>query len=429
MALTDAEQYMLELINRARLDPVAEASRLGISLNTGLAPGTLTGQARQVLAPNALLEKAASQHSLWMLANDIFSHTGRNGSSPTQRVKDTGYVTNGAGENLSWTGTTATIVLANVISDQHRDLFLSKDHRPNLLANDYREIGLAQESGKFYTQGHDFNSAMVTQNFSKSGDKFFVTGVVYNDRNGDSFYSMGEGAGGATFATATTRATSAAAGGYSLRTIASEGVVVSGTVGTRSFTAVVDTSDGNAKLDVVNGSTYFSSVDITLKTGIQRVKLLGVASLDATGNGNNNTLTGNKGANVLTGNSGHDKLLGMAGHDKLNGGKGNDTLLGDAGNDTLAGNFGSDVLTGGAGSDNFVFSAGGGIDRVTDYNRVDRISLDDAIWGGGKTAADVVREFGSMSGGAATLDFENGQEITFAGLTSLSALTAEITIF
>jgi hypothetical protein len=40
----DAEQYLLELINEARLDPLAKAASLGIDLNQGLAPGTLTGR-------------------------------------------------------------------------------------------------------------------------------------------------------------------------------------------------------------------------------------------------------------------------------------------------------------------------------------------------------------------------------------------------
>ena len=35
--LNPYEQYLLELINRARADPGAEAARLGISLNQGLA--------------------------------------------------------------------------------------------------------------------------------------------------------------------------------------------------------------------------------------------------------------------------------------------------------------------------------------------------------------------------------------------------------
>lgn len=429
MALTAAEQYMLELINRTRLDPAAEAARFGISLNYELPSGTLGGYARQVLAPNSLLEKAAIAHSLWQLANDVFSHTGKNGSTPTDRVTAAGYVTTSVGENLAWTGTTGTLDLEAAIGKQHRDLFLSKDHRVNTLYDSYREVGVAQEAGKFYAQGHDFNSSIVTQNFAKSGEKYFVTGVAYSDRNGDGFYSMGEGTSGVKFASASIKASSAAQGGYALKVGSSDSVTVTGTVGTKAFSVMLDTSEGNAKLDVINGNTFYSSVDVTLKSGIQRVKLLGVGDLDASGNDAANNITGNKGANVLSGYLGRDKLTGQAGNDKLWGGKGADTLFGGAGSDHLMGEEGNDVLAGGAGSDTFVFTAGGGADRITDYSAADRLQLDDAIWNReSKTAAQIVAQFGEMDGRAATLDFGNGQVITVGGLTSLAALTAEITV-
>ena len=53
------EQLMLELVNRARLDPNAEASRLGITLNQGIAAGSITAAAKQPLAGNALINDAA----------------------------------------------------------------------------------------------------------------------------------------------------------------------------------------------------------------------------------------------------------------------------------------------------------------------------------------------------------------------------------
>ena len=42
---TAREQYMLELINRARLDPKGEASRYGISLNEGVSSGNTISSA------------------------------------------------------------------------------------------------------------------------------------------------------------------------------------------------------------------------------------------------------------------------------------------------------------------------------------------------------------------------------------------------
>ena len=56
MPATALEQMLLELINRARLDPAAEAARFGIDLNEGLAPGTIK---RRVEAAAGLVRRAA----------------------------------------------------------------------------------------------------------------------------------------------------------------------------------------------------------------------------------------------------------------------------------------------------------------------------------------------------------------------------------
>lgn len=53
--LTAHEQYMIELINRARADPLAEAQKYGIGLNDFLAPGTITSAPKQPLAVSPYL--------------------------------------------------------------------------------------------------------------------------------------------------------------------------------------------------------------------------------------------------------------------------------------------------------------------------------------------------------------------------------------
>ena len=58
----------------------------------------------------------------------------------------------------------------------------------------FKEIGVGATAGRF----GGYNSLMVTQNFAPSGSATFVTGVAYNDANGDNFYSIGEGQGGIT---------------------------------------------------------------------------------------------------------------------------------------------------------------------------------------------------------------------------------------
>ena len=82
-ANTAQEQLMLELINRARMDPAGEAARQGISLNQGLAAGTISTAPKQVLAMNDQLVVAADNHSKWMLQYDVFSHQEPAASQPS----------------------------------------------------------------------------------------------------------------------------------------------------------------------------------------------------------------------------------------------------------------------------------------------------------------------------------------------------------
>src|SRR5215212_5945141 len=70
---TAEEQFMLELINRARATPLAEANRYKVALNEGLAPHTLTADSRQPLAFNQNLISSARSHSQWMLTAKSFS--------------------------------------------------------------------------------------------------------------------------------------------------------------------------------------------------------------------------------------------------------------------------------------------------------------------------------------------------------------------
>src|SRR4051794_11496995 len=147
------EQLMLELINRARMNPAAEAARFGIDLNEGLAAGTISSTPKQVLAMSDLLVVAADRHSGWMLVNDLFDHSetagtsGFSGVSPTARMTAAGYGFTGswsAGENISWSGSTGAINLTAEILGQYKSLFLSGGHRANTLNPDFREVGIGE---------------------------------------------------------------------------------------------------------------------------------------------------------------------------------------------------------------------------------------------------------------------------------------------
>ncbi len=71
------EQLFLELINRARANPTAEAARQGIALNEGLAAGTISTTAKQPLALNNALQVAIQNHLQFLIDTDQFTHTAR----------------------------------------------------------------------------------------------------------------------------------------------------------------------------------------------------------------------------------------------------------------------------------------------------------------------------------------------------------------
>ncbi len=432
MTLSAAEQYLLELMNRARLDPAAEAARMGTDLNAGLAAGTISTAAKQVLAPNALLETAATNHTLWMLQVDVFSHTGLNNLRADQRLTAAGYAWSRMGENIAFTGTTGTVNVQSAIEELNKNLFLSAEHRVNVMNSAYREVGLAAETGVFTQGGVNYNAEMVTEDFGTSGTAHFLTGVAYADASRDAFYSMGEGTAGVVFTAAGSSATTAAAGGYSLGLGSEIATAVTGHQGTLNFALTVDMSPGNVKLDLVDAKTFYTSGSVVLGTGVNAVVLLGVGALNASGNGVGNAITGNAGANALVGGGGNDTLLGNAGADVLHGNTGNDKLDGGVGADRIYGETGNDSLTGGADADVFVFTANCGVDRITDFSVAgkDVLQLDDAIWKGQVlTAATVVSHFATVGVGEVLIDFGNGQQIHLAGLTTLTGLAAEILIF
>ncbi|WP_299031815.1 DUF4214 domain-containing protein [uncultured Sulfitobacter sp.] len=308
MSISAAEQLLIEMINRTRLDPEGEAARFGIDLNEGLSAGTLDGEARQVLAPNALLHDAADAHGQWMLDVDRFSHTGEGGSSPGDRMEDAGYDFSGryaSGENITYRGSTGSIDLDRMMQEHHhRDLFLSEGHRANMLHDFYSEIGVSQLEGVFTSGTRDFNASMVVENFALSGSTVFLTGVSYTDRDNDNFYSIGEGRAGTAVQAGGASTQTLAAGGYALGLSASRDVAV--TLGTVRVS--VDLSQGNAKLDLVGVNHVLTSVDTTLSGAAGSLTALGVGDIDLTGHSGADVLVGNKGDNVLAGGAGADTV-------------------------------------------------------------------------------------------------------------------------
>jgi len=396
MALTHAEQYLLELTNRARLDPQAEANRFNIGLNDGVS-GTIIGTApKAALAHNTRLEIAADKHSAWMLDKDIFSHTGANGSGAGDRMKAAGYAFTGNwswAENLAWSGSTGRIDLGQAIATHHEGLFRSAGHRVNTLSDSSKEVGIGQVAGSFTVQGNTYNASMTTLNFARTGTANFVTGVSYADANKDGAFSLGEGRGGAIFTAAGKKATTEAAGGYGIAVAPNAKTAVDVTAAGATTKVIVDTSAGNAKLDLIDNTRLATSVDLTLVSGrITQAMALGSGDIDITGNGAANILTGGRGNNVLNGAAGNDVLYGHAGNDHLLGGTGADKIYGGSGNDRAYGGSEADLIWGEAGNDllygdagNDTIDGGAGADKIYGGADTDRLLGgigNDSLYGG-----------------------------------------------
>ncbi|MGF1492105.1 MAG: CAP domain-containing protein [Microcoleaceae cyanobacterium] len=358
------DQYMLELVNRGRLNPQAEANRyLNGNLNEGLAGGTISTAPKQPLAFNLDLNVAAKNHSQWMLNTNTFSHTGAGGTSSNQRMRNAGYDfagSWGSGENIAWRGTTGTPNFTGYVGQIYQDLFVDqgisgRGHRKNLMNGSFQEVGISSLQGQFTTGNRTYNSVMTAQDFAYSSNGGpFLTGVAYTDAvTDDDFYTVGEGIGGIqitavdltnnsnTFTTTTWNS-----GGYSLDVAPNKTyrVTFSGDLdgdGQNDDTHVeqVNISGQNVKLDLAtdeleNSSTVPTPGDdnLTYTAANETINALG-GNDTIRAAGGNDSVSGGNGRDHLLGQAGKDTLNGGADHDTLNGGSGNDLLLGQGGND------------------------------------------------------------------------------------------------
>lgn len=348
VAFTAYEQLLLELMNRARLDPASEAARLGISLNAGLASGTISTAAKAALAPNNGLVTAARGHSQYMIDVDQFAHSGIGDGTPTSRMQAAGYTLTGSwrtGENIAWVGTTGTANAIAFTMEIADNLFLSAGHRVNTLNPFYREAGTGIVEGQYAAGGRNYNAVMATENFALSGTKIFVSGVAINDTDGDNFYDVGEARANVGVSVTTAGILDGtditeAAGGYSVAVKAGTHVVTFSGGGLAAPVSVtVSGGSENVKVDLAGTNEILSSVTTTLGAGAKDLVLLGAVQADGYGNAADNIMIGSKGQNFLAGGAGNDTLFG---------GENNDYLIGDAGRD---------ILNGGAGADRFDFNA------------------------------------------------------------------------
>jgi uncharacterized protein YkwD len=228
-------QYTLEVLNLVRTNPAAGSAWVQDHVDSEVASNLdyynvdlnqvkaaiAASPARQPLAWNPKLAAAAQAHSDDMARNRFQSHTGSDGSSVEQRLDKAGYTDRiQASENAFAYASSVDNAMEAFLLDWG---VADNGHRRNILQPDINDSDSSAEVGIGVARSSNLGSSqlIMTQNFGRQrGAKAQIVGVVFDDRDRDGRYSIGEGKGDVTVeiqnvATgASTRLATWDAGGY-----------------------------------------------------------------------------------------------------------------------------------------------------------------------------------------------------------------------
>jgi len=228
---TPREILLLEYVNRARADAVAEATRLrnttdpdvtsalsyfNVDLDLMEAQFAALTRTVQPLAMNARLMAAARLHSQDMFNNAFQSHGSSSdpvtpnqpGDGPGNRITRQSYNWFTYGENIYAFADSVWHAHAGFNVDWGSEVQGDPDaviggmqnpagHRNSNHSATFREIGIGIVEGTNTVQGRSVGPLVVTQDFGveQGADAPFLCGVTYTDNDADDFYSLGEGLG------------------------------------------------------------------------------------------------------------------------------------------------------------------------------------------------------------------------------------------
>jgi Ca2+-binding RTX toxin-like protein len=261
-------------------------------------------------------------------------------------------------------------------------------HRINIVNDGFREIGIGIEVG---------GRVAITQDFARSGTGSFLTGVAFDDNDGDRFYDPGEGIGSLsisiTGSSGTYTTTTMASGGYQYKLAAGTYTVTFSGEGIATTKHQVTVGTKNVKLDLIDPATG-ENQPVPSDPG----PVFG------------NLIEGTPGVDALYGSSAADTINGREGNDALHGKGDNDFLYGGTGDDKISGGKGTDQLIGGDGADMFVFAGGSGTDTITDFEGgADKIRLNLTSLGLASTAD--AQSHASRVGDDLVYNFDSGDVI------------------
>ena len=399
MALPSAdEQWMLELVNRIRVDPDGELGRLLTSLNpltavdpevqsaldyfgvdsTALQQNFAALTAVQALAWNSGVNEAATGHNNLMISQNIQSHQLPGENSLLTRVQDTTpEFINSVGENVYLYGESIEYSHAGYVIDwgfTSTGIQQPAGHLLNMTSGDFNMAGIAVGTSQV-------GEVSSTQNFITTSDVGpFILGVAFDDSDGDGFYDAGEGLGGVTVSVNGISTTSWASGGYQIELLSGGTYTVTFSGGglTSDISTTITVGSANRKIDLallgnddtevllVRDDGDFDGIDAVggstptePETPVTPPPTTGTEGTDASeilemteGNdtvfafGGNDIVWGFAGADLIYGNTGTDLIYGNTGLDTLYGGRDTDTIYGGRQEDIVYGNLEDDIIYG-----------------------------------------------------------------------------------
>lgn len=123
------------------------------------------------------LNSSAQHHSDWMAEEGVLSHTGENGSTPSERAGDADFPMQGASwrltENISYVSVSGSID-DDEIARMHSAMMESPSHKANMLDPDVDYIGVGLSRGQIEEAGELHDVVFLTQNFGDSSDPVLV---------------------------------------------------------------------------------------------------------------------------------------------------------------------------------------------------------------------------------------------------------------
>ena len=281
---TVLETMLIELTNRARIDPEGEAHNHIDMSNAicppGFDPDDITAAPAAPLAFNQDLQEAAQIHGDWMQESDDpaswYISTWDDGTDVGDRVDMAGYDALHHGQNqiAAWTNepyedaaesmSSRDIDLLSITAERHHIRAFTDDNtRSEMLNEDYEEIGSHQAGYDFtHPNGSEIGNAIQTQKFGSREDSgSFITGVIHDgsgpwNSGDDDFYAPKNGLSGVMIEHdgEVTRAFDTGLYSIEVDEPGEHELRFFGGDLAEEITTTVNVGDDNAKLDIVGGS-------------------------------------------------------------------------------------------------------------------------------------------------------------------------------